>query len=264
MQDNVYKYNFARWESLAREKALFTRPRLDLTPESAREYLELERLGIEPAGKRVLCLASGGGQQSAAFALLGADVTVFDLSPSQLERDQAAADHYGMKIRTQQGDMRDLSCFEADSFDLVWQPYSLNFVPDSRVVFAQVSRILRSDGLYYFMCANPFFAGLTHEAWNGEGYTLKHRYEDERVTTYPDQEWVYDQSAAERRIEQPVEYTQTLSRMMNALIKEGFQLAYFGEITSDYPGSQPGDWGHFTSIAPPWIESVWRYAPRTR
>jgi 2-polyprenyl-3-methyl-5-hydroxy-6-metoxy-1,4-benzoquinol methylase len=31
-------------------------------------------------GLRVLCLASGGGQQSAAFALLGAQVTVVDLS----------------------------------------------------------------------------------------------------------------------------------------------------------------------------------------
>ncbi len=24
------------------------------------------------------------------------------------------------------------------------------------------------------MCANPFFSGLTHDSWNGEGHTLKH------------------------------------------------------------------------------------------
>ena len=40
------------------------------------------------AGKGVLCLAGGGGQQSAAFALLGAKVTVLDFSETQLERDK--------------------------------------------------------------------------------------------------------------------------------------------------------------------------------
>ena len=39
----------------------------------------------------VLCLAAGGGQQSVAFALLGANVTVFDLSETQLEHDRLAA-----------------------------------------------------------------------------------------------------------------------------------------------------------------------------
>src|SRR3990172_3901526 len=36
-------------------------------------------------GKDVLCLASGGGQQSAVFGLLGANVTVLDISSGQLE-----------------------------------------------------------------------------------------------------------------------------------------------------------------------------------
>src|SRR5690606_23960346 len=127
-------------------------------------------------GKAVLLLASGGGQQSVAFALLGADVTVFDIAEGQLERDQQAAAHYGLTITTQQGDMRDLAAFAADSFDLVYHPYSLNFVPDARVVFGQVARVLRPGGMYYVMCANPFAAGLTEHTWNGDGYTLKEPY----------------------------------------------------------------------------------------
>ena len=38
-------------------------------------------------GDRVLCLAGGGGQQSAIYSLLGAEVTVLDLTP---EHDQSA------------------------------------------------------------------------------------------------------------------------------------------------------------------------------
>lgn len=261
MEDDAYSYNYARWEALAKANALFTRPKLDLDPKLAREYLGLDRLGItmDLHNKNVLCLASGGGQQSVAFSLLGSNVSVFDISPSQLERDKAAADHYGTTIQTIQGDMRDLSCFADESFDIVWHPYSLTFVPDSRVVFHEVSRIIKAGGIYYLMCANPFFAGMTHDDWNGEGYTLKIPYEDENLTSYPDQDWVYDQSKS--RIQEPREYTQTFSRIMNGLIREGFLLSYFSEIKSDDPDSTPGSWGHFTKIAPPWIESVWKYHP---
>jgi ubiquinone/menaquinone biosynthesis C-methylase UbiE len=263
MKDDVYLFNYARWEALAKADALFTRPKLDFDKETARDYLGLNRFGVtwDLTGKNVLCLASGGGQQSAAFALLGADVTVFDISPSQLERDKAAAEYYRVEIRLFEGDMRDLSCFESASFDIVWHPYSLTFVPDSRVVFHEVSRILKVGGLYHLMCANPFFSGLTQNDWNGDGYLLKLPYEDETIISYPDQEWVYDQSKSLSKIPEPREYRHSLSRITNGLIKEGFLLAYFSEIKSNDPQSLPGSWGHFTDIAPPWIEFIWYYYP---
>lgn len=263
MKDEVYLYNQARWEALAKANALFTRPKTDLDKETARDYLGLDRLGVtgDLSGKKVLCLASGGGQQSVAFALLGAVVSVFDISPSQLQRDKAGAEHYGLEVSLFQGDMRDLSCFDNNSFDIIWHPYSLTFVPDSRVVFHEVSRILKVGGLYHLMCANPFFFGLTHNAWNGDGYILKLPYEDGSVTTYPDQEWVYDRSQSLNKIQEPIEYRQTLSRIMNGLIKEGFVLAYLSEIKSNDPESLPGSWGHFTDVAPPWLEYIWYYYP---
>ncbi len=115
--DEIAKYNRERWQALADADALFTRPNLDLTPASAREFLDAEGMLGEVAGKEVLCLASGGGQQSAAFALLGANVTVYDLSEAQLERDKQAAAHYHIAIKTVQGDMRDLSALLSASFD---------------------------------------------------------------------------------------------------------------------------------------------------
>src|SRR5215203_5222740 len=98
--DEVARYNQARWKALVEADALFTRPRLNLDVDSARQMVDSAgRLG-DVSGKKVLCLASGGGQQSAAFALLGADVTVFDISAEQLERDREAAAHYGFEIET--------------------------------------------------------------------------------------------------------------------------------------------------------------------
>ena len=85
MMDDISNYNRERWNALARANALFTRPALHLDASTARQKIDPEGLLGELAGKRVLCLASGGGQQSAAFALLGAHVTVCDLSDAQLD-----------------------------------------------------------------------------------------------------------------------------------------------------------------------------------
>ncbi len=239
---------------------------LDLDAVKALEYLGLQRLGLprDLRGRTVLCLAGGGGQQSAAFALLGAEVTVLDISGGQLARDRMAAAHHGVEVRTVQGDMRDLSGLYGSSFDLVWHPYSLTFVPDSRVVFGEVAKVIGVGGHYYLMCANPCFSGLTHHAWNGEGYALRQPYTDEAVTSYPDQDWVYDR-AAHGPIRRPVEYRQTLGRIVNSLIGEGFTLRFLSEVRSDadaeagVPAPEPGSWEHFISVAPPWLEFVWQY-----
>src|SRR5215210_3922862 len=44
-------------------------------------------LGHDVAGKRVLCLAAGGGWHGPLFASVGARVTVVDISPEMLARD---------------------------------------------------------------------------------------------------------------------------------------------------------------------------------
>ncbi|MGO8960941.1 MAG: class I SAM-dependent methyltransferase [Streptosporangiaceae bacterium] len=76
------------------------------------------------AGTEVLCLASGGGQQGPVLAAAGATVTVLDNSARQLEQDRMVADRDGLELRTELGDMRDLSAFADARFDLVFHPVS--------------------------------------------------------------------------------------------------------------------------------------------
>lgn len=66
--DEIARYNAARWKALVEANALFTRARLDLDADSAREIVEHEGKLGDLNGKRVLCLAGGGGRQSAAYA----------------------------------------------------------------------------------------------------------------------------------------------------------------------------------------------------
>ncbi len=262
--DDVSNYNRERWNALVRANALFTRPALHLDATAAHQRIDAEGLLGELAGKRVLCLASGGGQQSAAFALLGAQVTVYDLSDAQLERDREAAAHYGLSIETVQGDMRDLSHFADNSFDIVWHPYSINFVPEIDRVFGEVARVLRDRGLYHLHFANPFFSGLAADDWDGQGYVLKHPYVDGAEITYQDQDWVYNRSEnVGEAIPVPREYRHTLSTVVNGLVAHGFVIRHLSDSQSMHPDTraEPGSWDHFNAFAPPWL-AVWaRYYP---
>lgn len=254
--DDIARFNLQRWQTLADANALFTRPYLDLTPNKARAFLDAEGMLGDVTGKDVLCLASGGGQQSAAFAVLEANVTVLDLSPAQLERDRQAAAHYHVDIHTFQGDMRDLSVFPPASFDIVYQPFSIGFVPDARVVFAQVVRVLRPGGLYFFADNNPFVCALSEKDWNGEGYVLKSPYVDGAEVVTPDPEWVYAQSSKPLPdVRFARTYRHAFANTLNSLLTLGFTLLHVSDSKHIYPDAhaEPGDWDHFVAYAPVYL-----------
>lgn len=109
----------------------------------------------EMKGKRVLCLAGAGGLQGPLLACAGAEVTVFDLSGRMLDRDRAVAAREGLDMRIEQGNMCDLSRFADASFDLVFNPPSLFYVPDVNPVFREVYRVLKPGGTFVMVSSNP-------------------------------------------------------------------------------------------------------------
>jgi SAM-dependent methyltransferase len=252
MMDPIAQYNQRRWAALVRANAIFTRPQLDLDEATARAFVDAEgRLG-DVRGKRVLCLASGGGQQSAAFALLGAQVTVVDLCAEQLERDRAVAKHYSLSLELVQADMRDLSALPAAAFDLVYQPYSINFVPDARAVFCEVARLLPDGGRYYLHCANPCFAGLLMQEWDGNAYPLRRPYVDGAEVHYLDESWIFGGDTPAAPIDGPREYKHTLGTLINGLIEQGFIIQRVLEDCPCQPDitAVPGTPEHFLAIVP--------------
>ena len=257
--NDLIQHNRERWNDLAAANLTYTRPLLDFDKTTAREWLLFH--GTVPAGvldnlqgQDVLCLASGGGQQSAAFGVLGANVTVFDLSDTQLARDQEAANHYGYSLTVEQGDMQDLSRFADDSFDLIWQPYSINFVPDARAVLHGVARILRSSGYYRLQFANPFLMELEEENWDGNGYPLNQAYVDEAEVLFASPEWdVWQDDGTIKKVVGPREFRHALSTIINELIGHGFTILGVWEDTDrTVPDAQakPGTWEHLLAVAP--------------
>ncbi|MCC6458595.1 MAG: class I SAM-dependent methyltransferase [Caldilineaceae bacterium] len=269
--DELAATNRDRWNALVAAGVEYTRPFLELTVESARAFLDPLGIMGDVAGKQVLCLGSGGGQQSVAFSLLGAKVTVLDLSDKQLERDRAAADHYrtnyrlnhSIDIRTVQGDMRHLDEFATSSFDLVYHAYSINFVPNVAPVLAEVARVIRPGGLYRIEWANPFIQMIDSERdWDGTGYVMRHEYLDGREATELYPTWtVGEADGGTRELDSPREFVHTLSTLVNTLATNGFVLLRVAEDVGQDPTAPPGSWNHFKRIAPPYLTLWARYRP---
>jgi len=176
-------------------------------------------------GKQVLCLASGGGQQGPILAAAGAEVTVFDNSDEQLNRDRQMATEYHLSLKTVQGNMQDLSCFPDSSFDLIVHPVSNCFIDDILPVWKECYRVLRAPGRLLSGFNNPFFYTVDLEEAEKTGHCeIKHALPYSDLKSLPPQE-------IQRYIDEniPFEFGHTLANQIGGQIAAGFLIAGFYE-----------------------------------
>jgi SAM-dependent methyltransferase len=173
----------------------------------------------------VLCLASGGGQQAPTFAAAGANVTVLDNSPRQLAQDRFVAEREALDLETVQGDMRDLSAFADESFDLIFHPVSNLFVPGVRPVWNEAFRVLRKGGVLLAGFLNPVVYIFDLELADDTGeirvrYSLP--YSD--ATSRTEEELGRQMERGE-----PLEFSHTLEEQIGGQIEAGFLISGFYE-----------------------------------
>jgi SAM-dependent methyltransferase len=176
----------------------------------------------ELAGAEILCLASGGGQQGPVLAAAGASVTVLDNSPRQLARDQEVAARDGLEIHTVLGDMRDLSVFPDQSFDVVFHPVSNVFSPDLAPVWWEAFRVLPPGGILLAGFMNPDIFIFDVAALD----------RGELVVRHPLPFSTLDLPNAERRQgygDGPIEYSHTLTEQIGGQLAAGFHLTHLAE-----------------------------------
>ena len=171
-------------------------------------------------GKRVLGLASGGGQQMPIFAALGAVCTVLDYSSRQLESERMVARREGYSIEIVRADMTKPFPFEGNSFDLIFHPVSNCYVLDVHHVWRECARVLKPGGI--------LMAGLD----NGINY-LFDEGDESRVTGYlPFNPLANaDQMALLQRDNDGVQFSHTLEEQIGGQLRAGFELM---DVYEDY------------------------------
>ncbi|MEJ6952296.1 class I SAM-dependent methyltransferase [Natronospora cellulosivora (SeqCode)] len=177
------------------------------------------------AGKDVLCLASGGGQQGPIMAALGANVTVFDNSRSQLEQDIMVAERDGLKINTVKGDMRDLSVFKDKSFDLIIHPWSNGYVDSVLPVWKESYWVLRNGGTLISGFGNPLEFIFDYKKLDEGEFHVRHKIPSSDLTSISEEELkelVLDQGEG-------ICFGHTLEDQIKGQIDVGFLIAGFYE-----------------------------------
>ncbi len=109
----------------------------------------------EVAGKEILCLGAGGGQQGPILAAAGANVTVVDISPGQLALDAGIARDASLPLQTIESDMCSIPALDSGRFDLVLNPCSVNYIRDVGSVWKECARLLRDGGVLIAGMLNP-------------------------------------------------------------------------------------------------------------
>jgi len=179
----------------------------------------------EVSGLRILCLASGGGQQAPVLAAAGAEVVSFDLSDRQLEQDRIVAERDGLSLVCKQGDMADLSRFADAAFDLIFHPVSNVFVPDLAPVWRECFRVLAPGGRLLAGVMNPALFMFDHDEGDVTG-----RLEIKYALPYTDTESLTPEALAARKADlEPLEFSHSLDTQLGGQLAAGFLLAGFYE-----------------------------------
>lgn len=175
-------------------------------------------------GCRVLCLASGGGQQGPLLSAAGAQVTVLDNSPLQLAQDQLVAERENLDMLLVEGDMADLSIFIDNSFDFIINPVSTCFIPAVRPVWKESFRVLSHGGTLITGFCNPVEFCFDEELAEQGIYQVRHTlpYSDLTSITTAEREKLFGADA-------PIEFGHTLEDQIGGQLDAGFHLIGFYE-----------------------------------
>ncbi len=172
-------------------------------------------------GKRVLGLASGGGQQMPVLAACGAICTVLDYSDAQLNSERLVSEREGYPIEIVKADMTKPLPFSDETFDLIVHPVSNCYVEAVEPIFSECFRVLKAGG--------ALLAGLD----NGINFLFEGDDETHIVNSLPFNPLRNPAQMAQLlQNDDGVQFSHTLNEQLGGQLRAGFRLVDLYEDTN--------------------------------
>ena len=238
-------HNACAWDALVRQGAALAQPAADADFRDPLKTVDpVGWLGESVAGYRVLCLAAGGGRQSALYAAAGADVTVVDISEEMLRLDREVASARNLAVRTVRASMDDLSMFSNAEFDVVVHPVSTCYVPRVLPVYEQVARLLRQGGLYISQHKSPVSLQVEPRS-SGSGYRI--------IEPYYRQGPLPASDPCRLRERGTLEFLHRWEELIGGLCRAGFVIEDLVEPLHADPQAATGSLAHRSQFVAPYV-----------
>jgi SAM-dependent methyltransferase len=244
---SAHDHNRRAWDRMVEKGQRFTRPAKTEDLSNPLQTVDgLGWLGGNIRGRRLLCLGAGGGRQSALYAAAGADVTVVDISPRMLEVDREVATERGLKVRTVETSMDDLSMFSEQEFEIVIHPVSTCYVPRIAPVYEQVARVTVPGGVYISQHKQPTSLQLSMEPGSAGRYEVQEPY-------YRPGEPLAAVEGSRLREPGTLEYLHRWEEILGALCRSGFVIEDLVEPMHAKSGEAAGSFEHRCSFTAPYV-----------
>lgn len=172
--------------------------------------------------KKILGLASGGGQQMPIFNALGANCTVLDYSDKQLEAEKMVAEREKYEIEIIKADMTKKLPFADNSFDIIFHPVSNSYIEKVEPVFKECYRILKKGGI--LLCGLDI----------GTNYTVDEK-EEKIINSLPFNPLVNEEQR--KQLEEQdcgIQFSHTISEQIGGQLKAGFRLTDIYDDTNGF------------------------------
>jgi SAM-dependent methyltransferase len=200
--------------------------------------IELAALSHQVKGKTMLHLQCHFGQDSLAWARLGAKVTGIDLSEKAIALARELNDELGLNAQFIHANVYDTRQHVQEQFDVVFTSYgTFGWLPDLKPWAKVISESLKLGGIFYMIDFHPLLSIIDFE---NEGVDYNYNYFNPNK---PDIE-ITETTYADRNVElkhKEYSWSHSLSEVITPLLQEGLQL----EVFNEYPYS---NWNCFPNL----------------
>lgn len=246
MSDAAKQHNAKAWDALARKQAALAKPASDADFANPLKTVDpLGWLGESIANLKVLCLAAGGGRQSALYAAAGAQVTVIDISGEMLTLDRQVATERNLDVRAIQTSMDELTMLATGEFDIVIHPVSTCYVPSVLQVFSEVARVTRAGGLYISQHKSPTSLQAKPRTTADGCLLVEPYYREGPLPAATEPSRIREQGT--------LEYLHRWEELLGGICRAGFAIEDFVEPMHADPTAEVGTFGHRSTFIAPYL-----------